>query len=110
MFPLIPPLARRTGCTLDVGATLDWHRRENKRVGGRLSPRRLDDEDLLDEAPLAGLRFIERVAFERQLCVERYAFEKQETEVAAEKICFIAKKIGSSSPSIPILRTVDSKR
>jgi len=72
----------------------------------------LDDEDLLDErAALAGLRFIERVAFERQLCVERYAFEKQRPKFAAEKICIIAKiKSAVSSPSIPSSEPSISRR
>jgi len=79
-------------------------------VGG-YSPRRIDDEDLLVSAPLWPGFLIERVAFERQLCVERYAFEKQETEVRCGKDCIIRKeKIGASSPSIPSFRTVDIKK
>src|SRR6266404_6124333 len=92
---------------------LDWHRRENKAGGWegyRLAE--LDDEDLLDErAALAGLRFIERVAFERQLCIERYAFEKQETEVRCGKDLYNRKeKIGCVIAFDPILRTVDIKK
>jgi uncharacterized protein len=56
---------------------LDWHRRENKASwweGYRLAE--LDDEELLDErAGLAGLRFVERVAVERKIPVDRYVFE-----------------------------------
>ena len=66
---------------------LDWHRRENKATwweGYRLAD--LDDEDLMDErAGLAGLRFVKRISAERGIPVDRYAFEKQETEVRAGK-------------------------
>lgn len=66
---------------------LDWHRREDKATyweGYRLAE--LDDEDLLeDRAGLAGLKFIVRVQVERGIPVDRYAFEKQETEARLGK-------------------------
>ncbi len=72
---------------------LDWHRRENKASwweGYRLAD--LDDEDLMDErAGLAGLRFVKRISTERGIPVDRYAFEKQETEVRAGKDVHIRK-------------------
>jgi predicted RecB family nuclease len=61
---------------------LDWHRRENKATwweGFRLAD--LDDDDLMDErAGLAGLRHLERLRVDRKIPVDRYAFEKQETD------------------------------
>ena len=66
---------------------LDWHRRENKATwweGYRLAE--LDDEELLeDRCGLAGLKFLERLKLERGIAVDRYAFEKQETEARAER-------------------------
>jgi uncharacterized protein len=92
---------------------LDWHRRENKAgwwEGYRLAG--LDDEELLDErVALAGLRFVQRVAIERQLCVERYAFDKQETEVRCDKDLYHRKeKIGCVTAFDPVARTVDIKK
>jgi predicted RecB family nuclease len=92
---------------------LDWHRRENKASwweGYRLAE--LDDEELLDErAALAGLRFVERVAFERQLGGERYTFDKQETEVRCGKDLYHRKeKIGCVTAFDPVQRIVDIKK
>ena len=68
---------------------LDWHRRENKATwweGFRLAG--LDQEELMDErAGLAGLRFVERVGLERNIPVDRYTFEKQETEARPTETC-----------------------
>jgi predicted RecB family nuclease len=92
---------------------LDWHRRENKASwweGYRLAD--LDDEELRDErVALAGLRFVERVAMERQIPVDRYTFEKQETEVRCEKDLYHrGAKIGSVVAIDPVKRTVDIKK
>jgi len=92
---------------------LDWHRRENKATwweGYRLAD--LGDEELLDErVGLAGLRFVERVGMERQIPVDRYTFEKQETEVRCEKdLCHRGEKIGSVAAIDPVKRTVDIKK
>ena len=66
---------------------LDWHRRENKAAwweGFRLAD--LEDDDLMDErAGLAGLHFLERISFERKIPVDRYSFEKQDTEVRVDR-------------------------
>jgi len=73
--------------TLLLAHLLDWHRRENKAAwweGYRLEA--LDDEKLLEErAGLAGLRFDKRLSFEKKIAVDRYTYEKQETEVRAGK-------------------------
>jgi len=92
---------------------LDWHRRENKATwweGFRLAE--LDDEELLDErVALAGLRFVKRVALERQIPVDRYAFEKQETEVRREKDLYQqGEKIGCVVAIDAVERTIDIKK
>ena len=92
---------------------LDWHRRENKASwweGYRLAA--LDDEDLQDErVALAGLRFVGQIVLERQLSVERYAFEKQETEVRCDKdVYHRGEKIGCVASIDPVKRTVDIKK
>jgi len=92
---------------------LDWHRRENKASwweGYRLAE--LDDDALLDErVALAGLRFVEKVGMQGQLPVERYAYEKQETEVRAGKDLYHhGEKIGCVETIDPVQRTVDVKK
>ena len=92
---------------------IDWHRRENKATwweGFRLAE--LDDEELLDErAGLGGLRFVQRVAIVRQIPVDRYRFEEQETEVRAEKDLYHrGVKVGSVTAIDPVNRTIDIKK
>jgi predicted RecB family nuclease len=66
---------------------LDWHRRENKASwweGYRLAE--LDDNELMEErAGLAGLRPVERRGVDRKIPIDRYGFEKQETEARCGK-------------------------
>jgi hypothetical protein len=92
---------------------LDWHRRENKATwweGLRLAD--LDDEELLDErVGLAGLRFVQRMTVVRQIPVDRYRFEEQETEVRAEKDLYHrGEKFGSVMAIDPVKRTIDIKK
>ncbi|MGD0401819.1 MAG: TM0106 family RecB-like putative nuclease [Candidatus Acidiferrales bacterium] len=92
---------------------LDWHRRENKACwweGFRLAE--LDDEKLLDErVALAGLKFIERVAIDNKIPVDQYAFEKQETEVRADKgLYHRGKKFGCVVSIDPVKRTVNIRK
>jgi predicted RecB family nuclease len=92
---------------------LDWHRRENKASwweGYRLAE--LDEEDLLDErAALAGLRFVKRVSVERKIPVDRYTFEKQETEVrAAKDVYHREEKIGCVVAIDLVQRTIEIKK
>ena len=92
---------------------LDWHRRENKASwweGYRLAD--LDDEDLMDErAGLAGLRFMKRISIERAIPVDRYAFEKQETEVRAGKDLYRQRqKFGKVVAIDHLARTIDIKK
>jgi uncharacterized protein len=92
---------------------LDWHRRENKASwweGYRLAD--LDDEDLMDErAGLAGLRFVKRLSVERGIPVDRYTFEKQETEVRADKDVYWRKpKFGEVVAVDLLARRIDIKK
>jgi uncharacterized protein len=65
----------------------DWHRRENKATwweGFRLAD--LNDDELLEErSGLGGLRFIKRLRVENRIPVDRYAFDKQETDLRLER-------------------------
>jgi len=92
---------------------LDWHRRENKASwweGYRLAE--LDDEALLDErAALSGLRFLEHVGMERQLPIDRYAFERQEAEVRCEKDLYHrGEKVGCVADFDAVQRIIDIKK
>ena len=92
---------------------LDWHRREDKAVwweGFRLAA--LDDEALLDERVALGrLRFVKRVGVAARIPVDRYSFEKQETEVRAEKdLLHRGERIGCVAAIDPVRRTVDIKK
>jgi uncharacterized protein len=92
---------------------LDWHRRENKASwweGYRLAD--LDDEDLMEErAGLAGLRFMKRISIERGIPVDRYAFQKQETEVRAGKDLYRENQKFGEVVAVDLLaRTLDIKK
>jgi predicted RecB family nuclease len=96
-----------------VAQLLDWHRRENKATwweGFRLAE--LDREQLMDErAGLAGLQFIERVTVERNIPVDRYSFEKQETEVRAEQDLYRrGNRLGAVQAIDLLKRTIDIKK
>lgn len=62
---------------------LDWHRREDKvNWWDYFRLKELSDEDLLyEKAALAQLTFVKRVGFDGKLPVDRYSFEKQDTDV-----------------------------
>ena len=92
---------------------LDWHRRELKsewwefyRLG------ELTDEDLLDErSALSGLRFVERLGVQRNIPTDRYAFDKQETNIrAGEELCAKKEKIGEVVGIDLATRLVDIKK
>ena len=96
-----------------LGQLEDWHRREDKATyweGYRLAD--LDDADLLeDRAGLAGLRFLGRLEVERKIPVDRYSFEKQETEARAEKELYAkGEKFGTVVEIDMAERTVDIKK
>jgi uncharacterized protein len=91
----------------------DWHRRENKATwweGYRLAE--LDEEELLeDRAGLGGMRFVERLRIDRKIPVDRYAFEKQETEARVEREAYHkGEKFGAVMTVDVAKRTVDIKK
>ena len=92
---------------------LDWHRREVKsdwwefyRLG------ELSDEELLDErSALSGLRFVERLGIQRNIPTDRYAFEKQETDIRiGDELCAKKEKIGEVVGIDVAARLVDIKK
>ena len=92
---------------------LDWHRREVKsewwefyRLG------ELSDEELLDErSALSGLSFVERLGVQRNIPTDRYAFEKQETDIRAEEeLCAKKEKIGEVIAIDLAARSIDIKK
>lgn len=92
---------------------LDWHRRENKATwweGFRLAD--LEDDELLEErAGLSGLQWIERLEMKRQIPVDRYAFEKQETELrSGDGLYSERQKFGSVVAIDAVNRTIDIKK
>jgi len=92
---------------------LDWHRREDKATyweGYRLAD--LNDEDLLeDRAGLTGLSLLERSLVDRKIPVDRYAFQKQETEARVGKDLYCkGEKFGSVAAIDPVQRTIDIKK
>lgn len=96
-----------------LGQLEDWHRREDKATyweGYRLAD--LDDAELLeDRAGLAGLQFVKRFDSERRIPVDRYRFEKQETEARADKELYSkGEKFGTVVEIDPVARTVDIKK
>jgi uncharacterized protein len=92
---------------------LDWHRREDKATwweGFRLAD--LDEDALLDErSGLGGLRFVERLQFEKKIATDRYSFERQESEVREdEDLYYKGEKFGSVVAVDFGQRTVDVKK
>jgi uncharacterized protein len=92
---------------------LDWHRRELKadwwefyRLG------ELPDEDLLDEgSALGGLHFIGRLSVQRSIPIDRYGFQKQETDIrAGDEVCAKGDKIGEVIGIDIAARTIDIKK
>ena len=96
-----------------VAHLLDWHRREDKAdYWEYLHLRELDDEELMDEKPaLAGLTYRGRIGLEGTLPVDRYAFEKQETDIRAEKkLCYGGESFGEVVAIDVAARIVDVKK
>ena len=92
---------------------LDWHRRESKADWWEFYRLRdLPDEDLLDEkSGLAGLQFVERLGIENKIPIDRYSFEKQDTDVRREdKLCARGDNFGEVVAIDLATRTVDIKK
>lgn len=92
---------------------LDWHRRENKAAcWERYRLEDLSDEELLDErAGLAGLTWVKRLSVERNIPVDRYTFERQETEARPEENLYSREgNFGTVAAIDLVKRTVDIKK
>ena len=96
-----------------LAGLLDWHRRESKADWWEFYRLRdLTDEDILDEkSGLAGLRFVGRIAFEKKIPVDRYTFEKQDTDVRrGDKVCTRDASLGEVASIDVAARSVDIKK
>jgi uncharacterized protein len=96
-----------------VADLLNWHRRESKADWWEFYRLRdLPDEDLLDErSGLAGMQFVERISVERKIPLDRYSFEKQETDVRrGDKVCVRGDSFGHVVAIDLAARTVDIKK
>ena len=92
---------------------LDWHRREDKADWWEFYRLRdLAEEDLRDEdSALAGLSFVKRIGLDGRLPVDRYSFEKQETDIrAGDKVCERGDTIGEVIAIDLVERTIDIKK
>jgi predicted RecB family nuclease len=92
---------------------LDWHRRESKADWWEYYRLRdLPDEDLVNErSGLGGLQFVERIGLEKKIPVDRYSFEKQDTDVRrGDKVCTRDNNFGQIVAIDLASRTVDIKK
>jgi uncharacterized protein len=92
---------------------LDWHRRESKADWWEYYRLRdLPDEDLVNErSGLGGLQFVERIGLEKKIPVDRYSFEKQDTDVRrGDKVCTRDNNFGQVVAIDLAARTVDIKK
>jgi len=113
-IPVDPDLRTTEQTALQLLADLlGWHRRENKVAWWdffRLKA--LTEEELLDErAAISGLRFVERVSIIRKVPIDRYAFDKQETEIrATDMVCEKGENVGEVVAIDIATRTIDIKK
>jgi uncharacterized protein len=109
------PLARnqeQSGQWL-MAQLLDWHRREEKSGWWEFFRLRdLGEEDLLDEkAAIAHLRFEHRIGVDGKSPVDRYTFDKQETEIRdGDTVVHRGDPIGKVQAVDPASRTIDIKK
>ncbi len=92
---------------------LDWHRREEKSGWWEFFRLRdLGDEELLEEkAAIARLQFDRRVGVDGRSPVDRYSFEKQETEIRdGDKVVHRGNPIGEVVGIDVGQRTIDIKK
>ncbi len=92
---------------------LDWHRREDKADWWEyFRLKELPDEDLLHEkAAIALLTFVKRVGFDGKLPVDRYSFEKQDTDIRdGDKLRAKGEPFGKVMEIDFVNRTVDIKK
>lgn len=92
---------------------LDWHRRESKSEWWEyFRLRDLIDEDLFDErSAIAGMAFVATVDVVRKIPVDRYRFDRQETDVRrGDTVCQRGEKIGDVVAIDVPARTIDIKK
>jgi uncharacterized protein len=113
-IPIEPELhtSEQAACWL-LANLLDWHRREERSDWWEYYRLRdLTDEDLLDErSALSGLDFVRTLEVVRKIPMDRYSFDKQETDVRpSDKVCQRGEKIGEVTAIDIVSRTVDIKK
>jgi predicted RecB family nuclease len=92
---------------------LDWHRRESKSEWWEyFRLKDLIDEDLFDErSAIAGLEFVETVDVVRKIPIDRYRFERQDTDVRrGDSVCQRGDNIGDVVAVDVPARTIDIKK
>jgi predicted RecB family nuclease len=92
---------------------LDWHRRESKADWWEFFRlKEMADDDLLDEkAGVARLQFVQRLGLQRAIPTDRYAFEKQDTDVRARDDVYAkGDKVGEVVALDLAARTLDIKK
>jgi len=92
---------------------LDWHRRESKADWWEFFRlKETADDDLLDEkAGVARLQFVQRLGVQRGIPTDRYAFEKQDTDVrAGDAVYSKGDKVGEVVGLDLAARTLDIKK
>ncbi len=100
-------------CRWLLANLLDWHRREDKADCWEFYRLRdMADEDLYEErSALAGLQFLERVGIERKIPVDRYTFEKQDTDIRSGKaLCAGPENVGKVAAIDLASRTIDIRK
>jgi uncharacterized protein len=109
------PLARneeQSGQWL-MAQLLDWHRREEKSTWWEFFRLKdLGEEDLLEEkAAIAHLRLEKRLGLDGRSLVDRYSFDKQETEVReGDSVVHRGDSVGTVLAMDPGRRTIDIKK
>lgn len=92
---------------------LDWHRRESKVESWEFFRfKEMTDEDLLFErAAVSGLRYTARLGMERKIPIDRYGFDRQETDVrAGDTVCHKGERIGEVIAIDPVSGILDIKK
>jgi uncharacterized protein len=92
---------------------LDWHRRESKSEWWEyFRLKDLIDEDLLDErSAIAGMEFVETVEVVRKIPIDRYRFDRQETDVRrGDSLCQNGDTVGEVVAIDVPARTIDIKK
>ncbi len=112
--PADPQLRTETqeACRL-LGDLLDWHRREDKADWWEyFYLRELTEEDLFAEkSAVAGLKSVKRLGLDGKLPVDRYSFEKQDTDIRAGETVHVREGRFGTVVSIDFAnRTIDIKK